>query len=68
MNTKIITNRAELKAHCLSINPRLTEYLFEWVFPPEYEDGINEKIRTDNGFVDRVIGVLGVPVTEGGWV
>jgi hypothetical protein len=70
MSTKTITNRAELKAHCLRINPRLTEYLFEWVFPLEYEGLCNERIRTDAGFVDRVIGVLGVPVTMvgGGWV
>ena len=70
MNTQTITNRTELKAHCLCINPRLTEYLFEWVFPLEYEDLCNERIRTDAGFVDRVIGVLGVPetMTEGDWV
>lgn len=53
-------NMEELKCFCLKSNPKLTEDLFDWVFPKEFEEEYNVKLQSDPEFVVRVVRILGV--------
>jgi hypothetical protein len=53
-----IKTREQLKRYCLRNNHRLTEDLFDWTLPIEYEEACNDKLQTDNSFIYRVISAL----------